>query len=40
MKEDTLLLSNQKEKGVISKQVRCMLFGATGVLLSEEMPSV
>lgn len=40
MKEDHLLLSNQKEKGVVSKQVRFLLFSATGVLLSEEMPSV
>lgn len=40
VKEDPLLLSNPKEKGVVSKQVRCLLFCDTGMLLSEEMPSV
>lgn len=40
MKEDPLLLSNPKEKGVVSKQVRCLLFFDRGMLLSEEMPSV
>lgn len=40
VKEDHLLLSNQKEKGGVRKQVRCLPFSATGVLLSEEMLSV